>query len=220
MSEQPNRPGGVLPVSRRSFLRGFGTTALASAAAGARDTAHAVAAARAEEPVGPGAVPIVLQINGATQRFEVEPRVTLLELLRQRAELTGAKEVCDRGTCGACTVLVDGTPRYACMTLAIEMQGREIETVEGLAPPGELTPLQAAFVETDALQCGYCTPGFVMSLTALLRENPRPAEAEIRKACSGHLCRCGSYPRVFAAALKTVGAEPASRAEVVRLSHV
>ena len=205
MSEQPNRPGGVLPVSRRSFLRGFGTTALASAAAGARDTAHAVAAARAEEPVGPGAVPIVLQINGATQRFEVEPRVTLLELLRQRAELTGAKEVCDRGTCGACTVMLEDQPVYACMKLAIEAQGHEVTTIEGLAQGGQLTPVQLAFSNRDALMCGFCTPGMVMSVTALLRRNPRPTEDDVRHACAGNLCRCGTYPRVIEAALTAAG---------------
>jgi aerobic-type carbon monoxide dehydrogenase small subunit (CoxS/CutS family) len=115
-------------------------------------------------------------------------------------QLTGAKEVCDRATCGACTVLVDGQPVYACMKLAVEMQGRQITTIEGIGAPNKLTPIQQAFVACDAMMCGYCTPGFIMSLTALFRSNPNPALAEIKKACSGNLCRCGSYPHIFQAA--------------------
>ena len=118
--------------------------------------------------------------------------MTLLEALRTSAGLTGAKEPCDRATCGACTVLLDDVPVYACSLLAIEAQGAEITTIEGLAKTGQLTQLQQAFVDKDGLQCGYCSPGFVMTLTALLRKNPHPTEAEIRKACSGILCRCGA----------------------------
>jgi aerobic-type carbon monoxide dehydrogenase small subunit (CoxS/CutS family) len=145
--------------------------------------------------------------------------VTLLDLLRNRTDLTGTKEVCDRATCGACTVWLDGTPVYSCMTLAIEAQRREITTIEGLSKGGELTPVQKAFVNCDGLQCGFCTPGFVMSVTALLKQKPKPTEEDVRKACSGNLCRCGTYPRVFAAALEAAGVKTASRVEVIRLTE-
>ncbi len=187
------------PVSRRTFLRGLGTTAVSAAAIGAKSVAADLASVKADTPVGPGAVAVTLSINGEPRTLALEPRVTLLEALRLHAGITGHKEVCERATCGACTVLLDGIPVYACMMLAIEAQGREITTIEGLSRDG-LTALQQAIVENDGLQCGYCTPGFVMSLTALLKHNPDPSAAEIRKACSGHLCRCGSYPGVFAAA--------------------
>jgi xanthine dehydrogenase YagT iron-sulfur-binding subunit len=201
-SDDPNGSGSPLsaPFSRRSFLRGLGTTAVTAAALGARSVASELAKVNAEKSAGPGAVSVALSINGERRTFSIEPRVTLLEVLRQHAGLTGPKEICERATCGGCTVLLDGIPVYACMLLAIDVQGREIVSVEGLAKSG-LTPVQQAIVEHDGLQCGYCTPGFVMSLTALLKKNPHPSEAEVRKACSGHLCRCGSYPRVFAAAL-------------------
>jgi xanthine dehydrogenase YagT iron-sulfur-binding subunit len=189
------------PVSRRQFLRGLGTTAVSTAALGAQGAAAELARVNAEKPLGPGGLPITLSINGARHRFVLEPRVTLLQAIRIHAGLTGPKEVCERATCGACTVLLDGVPVYACMMLAIEAQGREVTTVEGLAQGARLTPVQQAIVAHDGLQCGYCTPGFVMTLTALLKRNPHPTEADVRKACAGHLCRCGSYPRIFSAAL-------------------
>lgn len=206
-------------LSRRNFLKALGTTAVASAAAQTNAVAQELQKHNAEKVLGPGAVPITLKVNGTSRKFEVEPRVTLLDLLRQRTDLTGAKEVCDRATCGACTVLIDGTPVYSCMTLAIEAQGREITTVEGLAKAGEMTPVQKAFVECDGLQCGFCTPGFVMSVTALLKTNPKPSEEDVRKACAGNLCRCGTYPRVFNAALQAAGVKTASRSEVIRLTN-
>jgi xanthine dehydrogenase YagT iron-sulfur-binding subunit len=187
--------------SRRDFLARLGTTALSAAALRTEVAARELAAADRAAPQGPGPVPIALRINGAARSFTAEPRTTLLELLRTQAGLTGAKEACGRATCGACTVLLDGLPVNACMLLAIDVQGADIVTIEGLSHAG-LTPLQQAMVEEDALQCGYCTPGFVVSLTALLRRNPRPTEAEVREACSGHLCRCGSYPHLFKAVLK------------------
>ncbi|MBI3484395.1 MAG: (2Fe-2S)-binding protein, partial [Acidobacteria bacterium] len=130
-----------------------------------------------------------------------EPRVTLLDALRDRLDLTGAKKVCDRGACGSCTVLVDGKAMYSCAMLAIEAQGREILTIEGLAPEGELHPISAAFVENDAQQCGFCTPGFVMACKAFLDKNPNPTEAQAKKALGGNLCRCGTYIGVRAAVL-------------------
>lgn len=215
MSENPSLPNHV---SRRDFFKGLGAAAAASAAQRADAVAEEFDKLNAEKVIGPGAVPIALSINGEKKSFQLEPRVTLLDALRNHSPLTGAKEVCDRGSCGACTVLVDGTPVYACMMLAVEAQGREITTVEGIARDGKLSRLQQEFVACDGLQCGYCTPGFVLSLSALLAKNPKPDEAAVRKACSGNLCRCGSYPRVYQAALKAAGVETSSRCEV--LHHV
>ena len=188
--------------------------------AGAAQRADAVAQElqkiNGEKIQGPGAVPVELSINGQKQSLNLEPRVTLLEVLRNSLPLTGAKEVCDRATCGACTVWLDGTPVYACMILAVDAQGREITTIEGISKDGKLSKLQEAFIACDGLQCGYCTPGFVMSLSALLGRNPQPTEADVRKACSGNLCRCGSYPRVVEAALLATGVKTAPRTEIIR----
>lgn len=200
-------PGLSTPVSRRNFIRSLGTTAVSAATLGANAAAAELAQANAERPRGPDAVRIVLSLNGEPREFQVEPRTTLLEALRGPAGVTGPKEVCDRGTCGACTVLLDGVPVYACMLLAVDVEGRAITTIEGISRQGP-TPLQQAIVAHDGLQCGYCTPGFVMSLTALAKTNPQPTEADVRKACSGHLCRCGSYPRIFSAALAAASPTP------------
>jgi aerobic-type carbon monoxide dehydrogenase small subunit (CoxS/CutS family) len=142
-----------------------------------------------------------LKINGSTQKVAVEPRQTVLDVLRDDLDLTGAKKVCNHGSCGACTVMIDGKARYSCMTLAMDADGREIRTVEGLAQNGELSPVQAAFVEKDALMCGFCTPGFVMSVTSCLEKNPNATLDEVKRACAGNTCRCGTYPRVFEAAM-------------------
>lgn len=206
-------------ISRRTFLKSLGTTAVSSAALGADSVARELAQANAEQLRGPGAVPVTLTLNGTTRTFEVEPRVTLLELIRGPAGLTGPKEACDRASCGACTVLLGDTPVYACSMLAIEAQGAAITTVEGLAPDGRLTKLQQALVAKDGLQCGYCTPGMVITLTALLRKKPNPTEAEVRKAVSGNLCRCGSYPRIFAAALSASGAKSTSKLHLLHPHH-
>jgi aerobic-type carbon monoxide dehydrogenase small subunit (CoxS/CutS family) len=151
--------------------------------------------------LGPGAVPVGFTLNGKKATVEVEPRVTLLDALRQRLDLTGAKRVCDRGACGACTVQLDGVPVNSCMVLAVDVEGRTVNTIEGLAQGDQLHPVQAAFVEHDALQCGFCTPGMVMAVKCCLDRNPKPSLEEVRHAVSGNLCRCGTYPRVFAAAL-------------------
>jgi xanthine dehydrogenase YagT iron-sulfur-binding subunit len=177
-------------------------SAMAGALAKVAGAAESVESFDDQKPVGPQAVQLVLQVNGKRHELEVEPRLTLLDLLRNRLQLTGPKEVCDRATCGACTVLVEGKPVYSCMKLGVEMQDHEITTIEGLASPTNLTPIQRAFVECDALMCGYCTPGFVMSLTALFNANKNPDLSEIKKACSGNLCRCGAYPNIFKAAQK------------------
>jgi xanthine dehydrogenase YagT iron-sulfur-binding subunit len=142
---------------------------------------------------GPGEVPITLRINGKPQNLKVEPRVTLLDALRDRLDLTGAKKVCDRAACGSCTVLLDGKAIYACAMLAIEAQGHEILTIEGLASEGQMHPISAAFWDHDAQQCGFCTPGFVMATKAFLDKNPNPTEAQVEHGLGGNLCRCGTY---------------------------
>jgi xanthine dehydrogenase YagT iron-sulfur-binding subunit len=142
---------------------------------------------------------VTLHINGRAYRLLVEPRWPLLFVLRERLGLTGTKVGCERGECGACTVLIDGAPRYACLTLAVEAEGHEITTVEGLLRGEELGPTQQAFLETDGYQCGYCTPGQIMAAEGLLRANPDPAPEEIAREMSGNLCRCGAYPNIAAA---------------------
>ncbi len=148
----------------------------------------------AQEPVTLG-----LKVNGRAFKVTVEPRETLLSVLRERLGMTGTKPGCERGECGACTVLIDGAPRYACLTLALEAEGHAITTIEGLMKGEELGPVQKAFVEEDAFQCGYCTPGQVMAAEALLRANANPSLDEIRLAMSGNLCRCGAYDHIFKA---------------------
>ncbi|HHY84866.1 MAG TPA: (2Fe-2S)-binding protein [Verrucomicrobia bacterium] len=218
MSESSSKEG--FAVSRRSFLKTFGTTAAAAATAQVETIAAELQQANAERVVGPGAVPITLQINGKAVKLELEPRVTLLDALRNHLSYTGAKEVCDRATCGACTVLVDDQPVYACSMLAIEAQGKAITTVEGLAENGRLSPVQEAFVDQDALMCGYCTPGFVMSVTALLKRNPKPTAEDVKHACAGNLCRCGTQPRILQAALKAAGVQTASKTEVISYARL
>jgi xanthine dehydrogenase YagT iron-sulfur-binding subunit len=143
---------------------------------------------------------VFLRINGETHAVLAEPRWTLLYCLREVIGLTGAKPGCERGECGACTVLIDGVPRYACLTLAVEAQGSEITTLEGLMDGERLGPVQKAFVETDAFQCGYCTSGQIMAVEGLLRAHPNPSAEEIRRGVSGNLCRCGAYSHIFEAA--------------------
>lgn len=143
---------------------------------------------------------VSLDVNGHVHTIEIEPRVTLLDALREHAGLTGTKKGCDQGQCGACTVHIDGDRALACLTLAAQAEGRRITTVEGLsAPGGELHPVQAAFLEQDAFQCGYCTPGQIMSAVACIREGHAGSDEEIREYMSGNLCRCGAYPHIVAA---------------------
>ena len=170
--------------SRRTFLKSLGTVAVTAAAARTRAVADELEKANAEKILGPGAVPVTLNVNGEKLQLQIEPRVTLLDALRNYSSLTGAKEGCDRAACGACTVLLNDLPVYACQKLAIEAQGHEITTVEGLAKGGNLTKVQQAFIAKDALQCGYCTPGFLMSVTALLKKNPHEATPHLaNRAC-------------------------------------
>lgn len=184
--------------SRRGFIHGVGVTG-AVAPGLLQDTASAQSAAGV---VGPGAVPITLNINGKAVKLSVEPRLTLLDALRNNLDLTGAKRVCDRGTCGACTVLLDGKVAYACSLLAIDVQGRKITTIEGFAlEGGKPHPVVQAFVDHDAQQCGYCTPGFVVAAKSFLDTNPSPTMDQVKDGLGGNLCRCGTYVGVRAAVL-------------------
>ena len=201
----PGDPGGTPAFSRRSFLKTAGVGAAATTMVG-------VGARQAAQVLGPDAVGLSLKVNGAVRQVSVEPRVTLLEALRNHLDLTGAKEVCDRGACGACTVLLDGEPVDSCLMLAADAEGHEITTVEGLGTPEKMSPLQAAFVEKDAMQCGFCTPGFVVSGTALLAKVPSPTLEQIKAHLAGNLCRCGTYGRVFEAVrAAAASAKPAKR---------
>lgn len=203
--------------SRRTFLKSLGTVAATAATAQVQSVAAELEKANAEKTVGPGAVPVTLTVNGEKLKLMLEPRVTLLDALRNYSSLTGAKEGCDRASCGACTVLMDDLPIYSCQKLAIEAQGREITTIEGLAKNGKLSPVQQAFCDRDALQCGYCTPGFIMSVTALLKFNPHPTADEVKHACAGNLCRCGTHPHIIQAALQASGAKVTSKTEVIHV---
>lgn len=144
---------------------------------------------------------VTTTINGREESFLCEPRQTLLEVLRDVLDLTGTKEGCSNGNCGACTVMLNGRPVDSCLVLAVECEGGEIETIEGVAPGGQLAPLQSAFLENAALQCGVCTPGFIMSARALLRENPHPSEHDVRFYLAGNLCRCTGYDKIVRAVL-------------------
>jgi xanthine dehydrogenase YagT iron-sulfur-binding subunit len=177
-------------VSRRDFLKISTIAAAVPVVAGPR----VVMAAGQEVPVhGPGKVPIELSVNGKTHKASLEPRVTLLDALRDSLDITGAKRVCDKGECGACTVLLDNKAVYACSVLAIDAQGKKITTVESFMEDGKLHPLQQAFVDNDGSQCGFCTPGFVVACKALLDEHPNPTPEDIRRGLSGNYCRCGTY---------------------------
>ena len=200
--------------SRRKFLKGVGI-----AGAGAAIADHLWNETKAAEPEAAipetlsGATKITLNVNGQPRAVEVEPRTTLLNALRNHLDpaVTGPKLVCDAGTCGACTVLLNGKPVYSCLVLAVDATSKPITTVEGLGSPEKPNAVQAAFVEHDALMCGFCTPGFVTTISAYLKQNPNPTLDEVREACKGNFCRCGTYPRVFEAALaaaKSSAAKP------------
>ncbi len=205
--------------SRRDFFKGVGASAVASATGAAQSFAQELHTLNREQPLGPGPTPMTLRINGRAVPIEVDPGTTLLEALREHLDFTGAKEVCGRASCGACTVLIDGEPQYACMKLAVEAQRSEITTVEGLAEGDQLSALQEAFLEEDGAMCGYCTSGMLLSLTAFLKEHPKPTEAEVQHAISGNLCRCGTYPRVVQSALRAAGVPTTPHTEVIRWSH-
>jgi xanthine dehydrogenase YagT iron-sulfur-binding subunit len=195
------RDGGF---DRRTFLKASGIPLAAPVVLGPR-----VVRAAGEDALvyGPGKVKVTLQVNGRPRTVDVEPRVTLLEVLRHELDLTGAKRVCDRGTCGACTVILDGKPAYACSVLAIDAQGRAVTTVEALATGEKLHPVQQAFVDNDAQQCGFCTPGFVVACKALLDRHPDPTPEQVRAGLGGNLCRCGTYVGVRAAVAQAARAQ-------------
>jgi len=201
MSDADDRPG----FTRRDLVRSALVGAVA-ARVGAKTPAEV------DRSMGPGAVPLTLDINGHAYRLHAEPRVVLADALRERLGLTGTKVVCGRGACGACTVMIDGETACSCLLLAAEVQGRKITTIEGLAADGRLAPIQAAFVEADALQCGFCTSGMVMSCKSLLDRNPKPSREEIKHAVAGNLCRCGTYPHVIDAVERAAGIRTAERA--------
>ena len=185
-----------LRVSRRDVLRGAGVAAILGAVAPATAREKTTPGIRR---AGPDPAKVEFELNGKKRSLTVEPRVTLLDALRDHLELTGTKRVCDRGACGACTVWMDGKTVNSCMMLALDAQGKKVTTIEGLERAGKLHPIQAAFVKHDALQCGFCTPGMIMSCAMLVDTVKKPNGRQIRAAVSGNLCRCGTYPHVFAA---------------------
>ena len=204
MSKEKEQTQGT-PISRRSFLKGVGTGAVAASVV---PTVLVGAETAAEAQMGDEITraKIKLNINNKTHEVEVESRTTLLSVLRDgfdtngnHLDLTGAKQICDRGECGGCTVQVDGKAVYSCITLALETQGKQITTVEGLANGDRLHPVQEAFVQHDALMCGFCTPGFVVAAKSLLDQNPSPSPDEIKEGLAGNICRCGTYPFIFEA---------------------
>jgi aerobic-type carbon monoxide dehydrogenase small subunit (CoxS/CutS family) len=204
--EQPperknNRHGNG--VSRRSFLSGASATAVGSAMLDSPLVAGKPAGAQAAvlPVVGPELAQISLRINGSIQTLAVAPNMTLAEVLRDLLDLTGTKIACNRGACSACTVWLDGAPVDSCMMLAVDVGDRSVTTIEGLAEGDKLHRVQAAFIEHDAMQCGFCTPGMVMSCAALVEHNPHPSEDDVKAAISGHFCRCGAYQKVVEATL-------------------
>lgn len=207
MSSSGDMPDKPSPgVSRRSFLKGTGLVLSVPLVSGG---VTVIEVEGAEVKVyGPDKVPISLNINGQMRTADVEPRTTLLDTLRNELDLTGAKRVCDRATCGACTVIMDGKPVYACSVLAIDAQGRKVTTIESLSTEGRLHPVQQAFVDNDAQQCGFCTPGFVMACKAFLDANPNPTPEQIERGLGGNLCRCGTYVGVRAAVAQAARRTP------------
>jgi xanthine dehydrogenase YagT iron-sulfur-binding subunit len=189
------------PKTRRKFIKQVAGTSAAIAIGPNLLSAASLDQAEATSAAGPAtdSVKVKLKINGKAYALDVDPRVTLLDALRERLQLTGSKKGCDHGQCGACTVLVNGRRINSCLSLAVTHEGDEITTIEGLANGEELHPLQAAFIEHDGFQCGYCTPGQICSAAALLKENHANSDDEIREWMSGNICRCGAYPNILAA---------------------
>lgn len=202
MAPNDDESAGV-NVSRRNFLKSSGVVSAAAAIIKPGDADAQAGPAAA----GPGEVPVRLNVNGRTLDLRIEPRATLLDALRMGADLTGNKRGCDRGACGACTMLVDGRPVYSCSTLAIEVQGKAIRNVQGLATGQGLHPVQQAFIDHDALMCGFCTPGFIMASVGLLEKHPNATPEQIRKGLDGNICRCGTFNRIFEAVTSVRGGQ-------------
>jgi len=196
MTKDPS-PGSAF--SRRSFLKGASAAAVGGAALTARD----VAGQDGPTTLSPGAHALVLSVNGTKRELQVETRTTLLDALRDRLDLTGAKKGCDRGACGGCTVFVDGLPVNSCLMLAVDADGSEITTVEGIGKDGKDHPLVENFAHCDAMQCGFCTPGMVMSSLRCLQQDATPSRETIQRAISGNICRCGTYGRICEAVERT-----------------
>jgi xanthine dehydrogenase YagT iron-sulfur-binding subunit len=188
-------------VSRRSFLSQLGAAGIAATAAPVLANAAAVAQppAAAAPAAQPGTVPVALRVNGQIQNLQLDPRTTLLDCLRENLDLPGTKKGCDHGQCGACTVHVNGRRVNSCLSFAVMHSGDEITTIEGIGQPGNLHPMQAAFVEHDGYQCGYCTSGQIMSAVAVLKEPVGPSDDDVKNAMYGNICRCGAYPNIVAA---------------------
>jgi xanthine dehydrogenase YagT iron-sulfur-binding subunit len=196
-------------VTRRRFLVRAALPTIASVVLGTprlSAVAATVTSVSVLPATGPGPIPVTLSVNGRSHDLRIEPRVTLLDALRERLALTGTKKGCDQGTCGACTVLVDGRRVNACLTLAVMAQGKAVTTIEGLANGDQLHPVQAAFLAHDGFQCGYCTPGQIISGVALIAEKRPTDEASVREWMSGNICRCGAYPNIVAAVRAAAGA--------------
>ena len=204
MPPEEDRPNEAPPprgFSRRAFMQSAGLTvaAVGVAGPGASSLAAGVRTDDGVPIVGPGPVAMKIRVNGSERTITVPPSTTLADALRDTIGLTGTKRVCDRGSCGACTVMLDGATVDSCSMLAIDAVGREVTTVEGCGTPEKPSAVQEAFVECDALQCGFCTPGMVVSCTALLKSNPSPTRAEVAEGISGNICRCGTYQNIFEA---------------------
>jgi len=197
--QEPEKPKRKTNFSRRGFLQGVGIGGGVLTTGVLEQEAEAQSSAKVS---GPGEVPVTLTINGKPYKLNIEPRVTLCDALRHRLEFTAAKRVCDRGTCGACTVIIDGKVMYSCTVLAIDAQGRQIQTLEGISQNGKPHPVSVAFTNNDAQQCGYCTPGFVMAAKGFLDKNPNPTYEQVKKGLGGNLCRCGTYVGVRKAVLE------------------
>jgi xanthine dehydrogenase YagT iron-sulfur-binding subunit len=201
MAKKDDHSSDGLIFNRRNFLKTTGVVGIAETVAAPAE----LAAQNVPPTVGPGDVPVRLNVNGKQIDLMIEPRVTLLDALRMRANLTGNKRGCDRGACGACTMIVDGRPVYSCSTLAIEVQGKQIRNVDGLANGDKLHPVQQAFCDKDALMCGFCTPGFIMASVALLEKHPNVTPEQIKKGLDGNICRCGTFSRIFEAVSSVKG---------------
>ena len=201
-NQKPSVKSTQKSLSRRGFLRGAGLTTAGTVVLNSGVLAFESKPALAKGTlIGPEGVEIKMKVNGKSYSLQVEPRTTLSTALRDRLGLTGTKVVCDRGSCSACSVLIDGKQVNSCTTMALDVGDKEVTTIEGIAKDGKLHPVQEAFIEHDATQCGYCTPGMVMSCVHLVEKNPNPTLEDVKHATRGNLCRCGTYPHVFKATL-------------------
>lgn len=192
-------------ISRRGFLKGAGLTTAGTVLVSSGVMGFDGSSPDVDNTLGPDAITVSVKINGRVRKINAEPRATLSHALRDHLQLTGTKVVCDRGSCSACTVWLDGEPVNSCMTLLLDVGDREVTTIEGLAKGDELHPVQEAFIEHDATQCGFCTPGMVMSAAHLINNNPSPTITDVKHAVRGNFCRCGTHPKVFEATLAAAG---------------